>query len=341
MKRILSVTVFAALLFWVGWPRAAAQQTVDLRATVQQFMPSYMLGELDPVEAPQSCSAVYSSAADGTPLLIVAAYTDGAFGDLRMISIDPSTLQPTLVAEVSKTQYDLGGGECNLEIVNLSSLPANPSMSKAVQLGFTGLSGRGEASWFFGWDGSKFVNLTPVEVAYNTPPPSTLLFEAGPIDVEHTGVKQIISNGNVDLHPGPDGLFYIPQLLWKFNGTTFVLEKTLVEAATFTRESGNPPPVRTDITPDTCYQTACQEFDVRGLATQYKLTFVNGNADGTLRCSSGYIILNNVIVISPDDLNQNVEFITKTVTLQTQNTLYASLASSPGNTVIITIEAQP
>lgn len=341
MKQILNVTVFVALVVCVGLPRTAAQQTVDLKATVQQFMPSYMLGESDPVELPQSCSAVYSSAADGTPLLIVAAYTDGAFGDLRMISIDPSTLQPTLVAEVPRTQYDLGGGECNLEIVNLSSLPANPSLSKTVQLDFTGLSGRGEASWFFGWDGSKFVNFTPVEIAYNTPPPSTLLFEAGPIDVEHTGVKQIMSNGDVDLHPGPDGLFYLPQLLWKFDGTTFVLEKTIVGAATFTRESGNPPPVRTDITPDTCYQTACQEFDVRNLAAQYKLTLVNGNADGSLRASSGYVILNNVIVISPDDLNQNVEFITKTVTLKNQNTLYATLASSPGNTITITIEAQP
>ena len=41
-----------------------------------------------------------------------------------------------------------------------------------------------------------------------------------------------------------------------------------------------------------------------------------------------------------DDLNQNVEFITKTVTLKNQNTLYATLVSSPGNKVIITIERQ-
>ena len=340
MKSVVIIIICSAALGWALPRQASAQQVVNVQAIVRQFMPEYMVSEADPLAGPDSCYAVYSSSPDGVPLQIVAAYTDGSFGDLRMLSVDPSSFLASLVGEVPKSQYELGGAGCHLEIVNLGSLSTSPSLSRVVQLDFPGLSGRGSATWFFEWDGSKFINLTPVEPDSKLPP-DTMLAEAVPIDVEHTGVKQIISNGDVDLHPGPDGLFYLPQLLWKFDGTSFVQEKTLVEFPQFTRDQGNPSPVRTDVTPDTCDLPACQEFDVRGLAAQYKLTLVNGNADGNLRCSSGYVILNNVIVISPDDLNQNVEFITKTVTLKNQNTLYGTLASSPGNTVTITIEPQP
>lgn len=325
------------VLSWPALGHGAAQQSLNVDAVVQKFMPDYMVGEPDPVSGPNSCYAVYSSSSDGTPTSVVAAYTDGAFGDLRMISISPTTLQGTVIAEVSRSQYHMAGAGCNIEIVRLSS---SAPLSQVIQLELPGLSGRGEADWFFEWDGTKLINLGPISAPRRIPP-RTLLSDAAPIDIEHQSVKQIISNGDVDLHPGLDGLLVRPYLIWKFDGTVFAVEKTLVQAVSFTRGTGNQPPVLTNITPDACHAPACDEFDVRDLAAQYKLTLINGNADGRARCSSGYIILNNQIIISPDDLNQNVEFITKTVTLKNQNTLYGTLASTPGNTVTITIEAAP
>ena len=339
MKNILAAMMLFALVNPVASGQTGALPRISADQVVTQGTPSDI--NITPqVAGPDSCYAIFSSFSDGTPQLIAAVYTNGVFGHLLMLSVDSSSLQVSVLADITKPQYLLGGAGCDLEIVNLAPTSAGSPLSQVLQLDLPGLSGQGSGTWFFEWDGSKFINLTPIEADYNLPP-DTVLFNAWPVDVEHSGVKQIISVGDADLFPGPDGITVIPRQLWKFDGTSFVPEKTLAEFAEFTREKGNPPPVLMDVTQDTCYGTVCKVFAVRNLAAQYKLTLVNGNADGSLRCSSGYIILNNVIVISPDDLNQNVEFITKTVTLQTQNTLYATLASSPGNTVTITIEPQP
>src|SRR5690349_3221840 len=269
MKKPLGAAVLFVFAVQIALAQTDSQPRISIAQVVAQGYPSDI--DITPqVAGPDSCHAVLSSYSDGTPHLVAAAYTNGVFGHLRMLSVNSDTLTVSVLADVTKSQYMLGGAGCHLEIVSLSTSSLVSPLSQVLDLDLPGLSGQGASSWFFKWDGSNLVNLTPVEIEYSTPPPDTLLYEAWPVDVEHTGVKQIISNGDIDLHPGPDGLSAFPKQLWKFDGTSFVLEKTLVLLQQFTRDKGNQPPVDTGITPDTCYQMACQEFDMRNLAAQYK-----------------------------------------------------------------------
>lgn len=95
--------------------------------------------------------------------------------------------------------------------------------------------------------------------------------------------------------------------------------------------------VQTDLTPDTCNQPNCAEFEVRNPATMYTLTVINGTAAGNNRVSSAQVLLNNVEVVSPSDLNQNVGMVSKPITITQRKTLFASLAGAPGGTLTITI----
>jgi len=72
-------------------------------------------------------------------------------------------------------------------------------------------------------------------------------------------------------------------------------------------------------------------------ASPYTLHIQNGNTDGTNRVSSATVKLNGVVILSPNDLNQNVAGVDRTVTLVSANALEVSLASVPGSYLIIDI----
>lgn len=337
MKRAAQITAsFFLLLLCSG--SVTPQARIGVSQIVTQGTPSDI--NIKPqVAGPDSCSAVFSSMQDGTPQLVAAAYTNGAFGHLRMLSVDSQTLQVTVLADVSKPHYLLAGAGCRMDLVDLSGTSGSKSLSKVLQIDFPGLSGRGSATWFFEWDGDKFINLGPIKAAHKLPPDS-LLYMAYPLDLDHSGPFEIVSLGDGDLQPDPTtGIWNLPtKLVWHFNGTSFVQERTLINVTSFTRSEGEPAPVLTNVTPDTCDQPSCAEFELANPLSSYTLKVINGNADGSHRVSSGHVLLNNVEVVSPSDLSQQVEFVSKPVTLLQKNTLYVSLDSKPHGTIIITIE---
>lgn len=67
---------------------------------------------------------------------------------------------------------------------------------------------------------------------------------------------------------------------------------------------------------------------------QFRLVLVNG----ARRVSSAAVTLNGVDVIRPNDLNQTVASVTRTVALLPDNVLAVRLAGAPGSSVTITIE---
>jgi hypothetical protein len=71
------------------------------------------------------------------------------------------------------------------------------------------------------------------------------------------------------------------------------------------------------------------------------LVVVNGNADGSNRISAASLLLNGQEVLSPSDLNQQVDRVEKTVQLAADNTLTLRLTSKPGSFLIISIESAP
>jgi hypothetical protein len=320
--------------------RTSAQPRISIAQIVNQGVPSDI--NITPqVAGSDSCSLLFSAFPDGTPQLVAAAYTNGVFGHVRMLSVDSQTLQVSVIADVDPSQYLLAGAGCQVALVDLSGTSGNGALSNVLQIDFPGLSGQGTASWFFRWDGTKFINLGPTTPVLGASP-DTLLYLASPMDLDHNGVLQIVSLGDGDLHPDEDtGIWNLPtHLVWSFNGTSFVQERNLVELATFSRSEGAPAPVLTNIIPDTCDQPECSEFELANPASSYILKIINGDADGGNRASSGHVLLNNIEIVSPSDLSQKVEFIAKPVTLLRKNTLYATLEGKPGSTISVTIEPQ-
>jgi RHS repeat-associated protein len=82
-----------------------------------------------------------------------------------------------------------------------------------------------------------------------------------------------------------------------------------------------------------------EQFSVPACASApYKLRVVNGYADGSNRVSSAVIKLNNAEILSPNDLNQTVGSVERTVSLSVTNTIEVNLASEPGSFLTLTIE---
>ena len=81
-----------------------------------------------------------------------------------------------------------------------------------------------------------------------------------------------------------------------------------------------------------------EQFSIpEGATSPFILHIQNGSIEGTNRVSSATIKLNGVEILSPNDLNQNVPSVERTITLSDQNQLDVSLASDPGSYLIIYI----
>lgn len=75
-----------------------------------------------------------------------------------------------------------------------------------------------------------------------------------------------------------------------------------------------------------------------GTTSPYVLHIQNGSLDGSNRVSSATIKLNGTdVLLTQNDLNQNVPSLDRTVTLNAQNQLNVSLSSDPGSYLIIYI----
>lgn len=82
-------------------------------------------------------------------------------------------------------------------------------------------------------------------------------------------------------------------------------------------------------------------FEIENPGAGFVLTVVNGATDGSNKVSSGTIKLNGVVVLSPNDLNQQVRKIARQVTVLANNLLEAELAGKPTGQVLITVEPPP
>lgn len=104
-------------------------------------------------------------------------------------------------------------------------------------------------------------------------------------------------------------------------GGTFVA----LQPANFVRTTGKPVAVTVS-------------FTVLNPHTAYTLHIDNGGAHGEFtRVSSAVILLNDVQVVGPSDLNQTVTVITKPITLVHTNTVSVELRSQPGSGITLQI----
>jgi hypothetical protein len=263
-----------------------------------------------------SCFAVYDSFPDLSAKTIIAGYTNDVSAAIEVMQAAPNHAFSVVFIPSGLL---LTGVECSVQLVDVDGDRVNE-----VQVSFTSLRGN-TMDWIFRWSGSQLVNIGPVSEERQSRLVTSVM-NGEFIDLYHDGTMQLLSTGE---YPPPlDGSpVTSPDLVYKLGGGVFVLDKPVIVAFDFLRRATKAP------------QTLDLPFSkVAGASGPYTLTIVNGDKDGNNRLSSATLSLNGKTIISPNEFNQRVEFLSVSVELESQNLLRVELASAPGAKLLITIQ---
>jgi hypothetical protein len=339
---IRQLVLFVLISGASAWPLALSAQSSDQtpsRAVMQaveaafprdlRYVGAPPSGEGAPLNPYDTCAAVFSQSADGTPDLIAAAYS-GHGVEVAMLAYQPGAAQIVDSARddwphhTNKIhQFDFGGGPCDASIDNLAD-PTQPDslLAKTVEISFDG------EDWFFLWNGKKLRNITALLPGGipdlnilpdpNTPSDS-YMHNSRIVDVDHRGAMQIVGNGNYkdfDKFPKDDGIAATgAELFFRYNGTSYEWAKTLLLL-----DECKPPPANWNGTMEGPWHGTIDEIDMHeSPAPSYKLSIVNGDRDGSNRVTSAKVEINGVSIVSLTEINRDVETLTRTIQLKKQN----------------------
>lgn len=283
-------------------PNSGVEQAVNLVFPKSLRFPSDGDSQLHPYH---SCPVVFSKLPDGTPDLIATGYGgDGA--EIAMLAYNSGVAQ--VIDTVTDQQFWLTDGECEAQIANLAD-PDQPNspLVHTIKVSFDGLD------WLFIWDGKKLRNITALEPRAKTVrhhrPPNTAMYFTDVVDLDHAGAMQIVGqNGDADKLPQDDGISSSgTATFFQFNGSAYVAARTLLDF-----EKCEP----------TMSQPEQYSIDMhKQPASSYRLKIVNGDRDGSNRVTSAKIAINGETIVTPTEVNQGVETLTRTIRLQKQNQL--------------------
>jgi hypothetical protein len=312
------VQLAAALvsLWLLALQHAAAATTQEAEQIVEQFYPQELIDEgqgdfqhVDPAPFRARAFALADLDGIGTANYIVAAYTNGISGAIRVLRLEGSTA--TLAFEPNNLLTV--GIYPAVELVDIEK-DGRPE----VAVHFSG--GRGTLTdWVFKWTGTELRPIGPATVDEHGNV-STDLFESSFFDVDGDGILEIVQSP-------PGGPNEITEV-YKFDGQRFNLITSQVYFEAFYRQTAAP-------------VTETRTFQVQNPAAGFVLTVVNGATDGGNKVSSGTIKLNGVVVMDPNDLNQQVRKVVRQVTVLANNLLEVELAGRPTGQVLITVEPPP
>ena len=288
-----------------------------------------------------TCSAVFNQSANGTPDLIAAAYS-GKGVEVAMLSYRAGAVR--IVDAVQDNwphhtdkihQFDFAGGPCDASIVNLSD-PAQPDslLAKTVEISFNG------QDWYFLWDGKKLRNITALQsegaMSRNGIPPDSHMHTSRVVDLDHHGAMQIIgNNGDFDHFPKDDGISATgTTLLFRYNGTAYEEAKTFLALDEYEPKPANWNEDRDGPWSGTySYINRHQEP-----APSYTLRIVNGDRDGSNRVSSAKIEINGATIVSPIEVNQGVEMLSRTIQIQKENEIRVTVDGPQKSHIYVVVE---
>jgi RHS repeat-associated protein len=117
----------------------------------------------------------------------------------------------------------------------------------------------------------------------------------------------------------------IASLVLLFFFPLFADEVSLVEQHAFTRETGKP-------------FVESVDFAAPGVAGEFKISIYNGGlSQEYFEVSAANVWLNNQLIFTKNDFNQQISYLEHTVTLLELNTLSVEIESKPGSTLIINV----
>jgi hypothetical protein len=252
----------------VSWGQTAEQ-------TVEQFFPEQRL----PVENQsdkRSCFAVVSSDSGGAPLSIVAAYSNLARGVVRLLVRSGGMF---MVASESSPSLEIIGSECTVALAPLSAASATEAVVVYDEA----------QGWVFQINNGLVINLTPTSAVGRKD--FTRLFNPDLCDLKHDGTKQICTSpGNADVPKDRQW-----EQVYVLSNGSLQIESYLLAIRTINAD----------------WHAAAKRAvfaDVIGSVGPYTVRFVNGDAFGRHRLTTGSIALNGVEVIGPSILNDQFEF---------------------------------
>jgi hypothetical protein len=295
-------------------------QQIDPQQVVDQFYPQSLVDQAEPpgqgaIRAVRKSSySVLDSTANGTPTRIVACYSNGTGGAIRVIQRD-SAGQYAAIYEPSA--LSLGGEDCNVVLPG-QLVDGRP----LIQVSFR--STRGPTSdWMFRWNDTSLVSLGPTETD-SVGTRSTLLSNAGMVDLDHTGPLKLTSaRGSNSLG---DEIKTVTWDVYRLSEGTFVFERAFLLLSPFAQAGSQP-------------RTWTESLSLpSGAQGPYQMKVVNGDRGGVGRAASGTIKVNGVTVVGPDLLNGQVEFRTLNVVLAQDNTIEVTLSGAAGGHIWISIQ---
>lgn len=294
--------------------------SLSTQEIVDQFFPPGLNSGIYPSwarDTRKSAFVVIEQLASGDPKTIVAAYTNGSDGTVRVIQVQSDG---TYALAFEPAGLDLGGLDVAMEplVIDQSGRPT-------VEVSF-GAVRPTSADWIFRWDGTNLINLTPMETEKDGSK-YTLLCLSKFVDLDHDGDMEIISEESypppvVDTGELPDAA----ESVYRLTPSGYVLDRPVLFFSYFSRKTATP-------------TTEIREFSLlKNSAGPYVLKITNGDRDGSNRISSAHILLNGVEVVTPNMLNQGAEFLSIPVALQPHNTLEVTLTAKPQGSILLTVE---
>jgi hypothetical protein len=294
--------------------RILALTTQQIEQIVDQFFPQRLIDESQ-ADFQQGGPAPFRARAfeiadldgAGTANYIVAAYTNGFSAAIRVLRLQNGIA--TLAAEPNLRL--LSGVFPAVELIDIEN-----DGGTEVAVHFRSAGGP-PFNWVFKWTGTELGLIGPVSVDERGDV-FTALAGSAFFDVDGDGTLEIVDQleETESVH------------VYRFDGQKFTLTKTVNFFDTFYRDTAAP-----------VLETS--EFEVHNPGGGFVLTIVNGDRNGANRVSSGTIKLNGVVVLTPNDLNQQVRTVVRQVTVLAQNVLEAELAGKPSGQVLITVEPPP
>lgn len=245
--------------------------------------------------------------------LIVAAYTTGEAGAVRVLRVSNGTV----VYEVP--YHTLLGRAPHVDVMDLDGDGNREAIvSFADQRGSL-------VYWLFRWTGTKLELLGPTTEGPNGEPVSELT-DIQFVDLNSDGKLALIDEKVANEVVDADGLRSADQVLTMYvqHGGTFGSPTPIRFLHRYTRAKGAPKE-KTVVIPG-------------GQPCDCTLRIVNGDSAGSHRASSATLTLNGAVVVGPEQLNQNVKSVSVPVKLSaTGDTLAVKVNGEPGGEITVIV----
>lgn len=311
------VTAFTVLLLAVAIPGVAQGQTSADDAAVQQYFPQRLndASRRDGWEAVRHSHYVNADLDNtGNPDYIVAAYTNGVQGALRVLK-----KQGRAVVLVADPVFPLMGGI--FPLVSLRDLDGDRRPEIVVSL--SQASASESSTWLFKWNAGAVGLLGPVEypdlVTLGGEPVSAIGY-VDYVDLDGDGFAELVgpaADDNASRDEDRDVFVLV-------GGTYIKASYRLSYYHAFARQAG--PPI-----------TNAAAFSVKSPGTNYILVIASGDETGAGRVSSATITLNGVVVASPSMFNVAIRSLAIPIAVHATNSLTVRIAGGPGSLLRIGI----